>query len=503
MIRGGAKSGGVNRLQQLGFKLPWQAITLLLRIFYGFRIEGADRLPNQGPYILVHNELSPMSFLMTGWIDILAMGQAFGQTRETMTFLREERMNLPFFRSVINSKTPGKYAALAPSGSGRLALGLLEAVHILQNGGVVVLYPEGDMTWDGRPSPLGHALAWLGLHSAAPIVPALATIGAYDIWPRWETRMHITGRMSLKIGEPMRLCQEPSKRVTEQDIAEAEDRLRRRFEIDCYGPGGIQEWSGVPTVNGDPAKEPFGRRRRVSLPRRSGIQKDKPSKRGIGFLLWRCPVCHSEDALIHSRPVFGRQSVQCQSCNTHWSVSRKPGRDIRLRVTECPLEFAGLEMALSAWYDEIRCDLSPEPISSGDLELGPGEHPLLSASAISLASRPLVSSIETPGVTTPQRTGVEPVRAELADWDAHGDGRLMLTTDRLIWRSANSRVDIWWHDVSLITLWLWGSLTAVCRRTAYRFELGQENGLKWLAYCRVQAQQMAARTGRKITVSPF
>lgn len=503
MIRGGARSGRLNRLQQLGFKLPWQAITILLRLVYGFRIEGAERLPAGGPYILVHNELSVIGFLMTGWVDILATGQAFGLTQETMTFIREERMTLPFFRKVINDKTPGKYAALAPSGSGRLALGLLEAFHILQNGGVVVLYPEGDMTWDGRPLPLGHALAWLGLHSAAPIVPALATIGAYDIWPRWETRMHLTGRMSLKIGEPFRLCDSPLERVTDRDIASAEDQLRRRFESDCFGPGGVRDWAGVPSVNQVPLQEPVKWQRRSGPPQRSGLPKDKPSRRGLGFLLWRCPICHSEDSVIHLRPLFRQQTVLCQVCGTHWLVRRATGRDFRLRVTNGPRELVGLDMALSAWYDQVKCDLTPEPRSSSDLELAQGEQELLLAASVSLDCRALASSGENTRVISSQPDSSPPGVAELADWEARGEGRLVLTTERLIWQGANSRVDIWWREVSLITLWLWDSLTAVCRTTAYRFELRHENGLKWLAYCRVQAQQVAARTARKITVSPF
>ena len=75
---------------------------------------------------------------------------------------------------------------LMPEGAGRLALGLLDGVKVLRAGGLVNINPEGDTTWDGRPLWPGKALAWLALHTAAPIVPALASIGAYDLAPAWS-----------------------------------------------------------------------------------------------------------------------------------------------------------------------------------------------------------------------------------------------------------------------------------------------------------------------------
>ena len=55
---------------------------------------------------------------------------------------------------------------------------------MLQQGGGVYVHPERDMPWDVRPMLLWRSLAWLALHSAAPVLPVLSSISTYDIWPR-------------------------------------------------------------------------------------------------------------------------------------------------------------------------------------------------------------------------------------------------------------------------------------------------------------------------------
>ena len=500
-IRGGANPSDLSLGQRVLFELPWHAATLLLRLIYGFHVEGAEFLPREGPFILVDNEHSPIAFLVTGWIAIVALKQAFRRNPEALAFLREELFDFPFFRSALNDRTPGRYAALTPAAAGRLALGLLEAYRILQAGGIVVLNPEGDMPWDGRPLRLGHALAWLGLHTAAPIVPAMITIGAYDIWPRWQARMNLKGRVRLRIGKPFRLCDAPRERVTEGEMAEAELTMRARFDELCYEPGGMAEWSGAPTRNGLPLDQPA--HIPSSPPLVSGVKPKRIAlwRRGIALLLWRCPVCHTDDALVHEKPFLRRQTLRCRVCRTLWIVHHIPGKDFRLEVLEGPGELVGLEMALSGWYDEMMRDLDVAP-QAPTVGSDPAERVITETRNVPLLPR-------RPNILLDNWNGREPPsiqphsKSQLAGWGKIGNGRLVLTDERMIWEGPRGGLDFWWRNVSSISLWMLNTLTIRYGTAPYRFELGQENGLKWLAYAGVQARRHAAQTGRRLDISPF
>lgn len=503
IIRGGASPSDLSVGQRILFEMPWHAIVAMLRLMYGFRVEGAEHLPTEGPFILVVNEHSPVAFLITGWISIVALKQAFRRNPETISFLREELFDFPFFRSALTDKTPGRYAALTPVSAGRLALGLLEAYRILQNNGIVVLNPEGDMPWDGRPLRLGHALAWLGLHTGAPLVPAIITMGAYDIWPRWQPRLNLSGRVRLRIGEPFRLSDTPRERVTEEDMVSAELVVKARIDDLCYENGGKAAWAGQPTRHGNPLTSPLPISNLQTAQRSEGRKKHPVAlwRRGIGLLLWRCPICHEEDGLVHERPIFRQQSVRCLACHSRWLVRRIPGKDFRLEVVEGPEEFLGVEMSLSGWYDEMK-----EGIEVAD-SLTPVQSPAKEttiAQAHDAVLRPRL-----PNTILEKWNGREPPRAQppskaqLAGWGKVGKGKLVLTDERLVWEGQTGGLDFWWPNVTSLSLWMLNTLTVRYGSAQYRFELGQENGLKWLAYSGIQAQRAAARTGNKLNIGQF
>ncbi len=503
LIRGGANPADLTLGQRILFELPWHAAIFLLRRLYGFRVEGEENLPREGPFILVSNEHSPIAFLITGWMSIVAIKNAFRRNPETISFLREELFDFPFFRSALNEKTPGRYAALTPVAAGRLALSLLEAYRVLQNGGIVTLNPEGDMPWDGRPLPLGHALAWLGLHSGAPLVPAMITMGAYDIWPRWQARPNLKGQVKLRIGKPFRLCDAPQERVNDKDMVAAERMIRTRLDELCYDCGGPAEWAGAPTRNGVPLNPPLPGPRLPTVDRSNGVAPGPPAlwRRGIAQLLWRCPVCRTDDALVHERPMFREQRVRCLACRTRWSVRHIPGKDFRLQVVEGPVEWMGVEMGLSAWYDEMRRDLNPVASRLSDVPLEPDEHVVVATSQVPLLLRELNPLLEHWDGREPPR--VQPLsKTQLAGWGNVGKGRLVLTDKRLLWQGAQGELDFWWRHVNSVSLWMLNTLTIRYGAAQYRFELGQENGLKWLTYAGFQAERAAASSGKKLFILP-
>ncbi len=502
VIRGGGSGGPLTLFQRVAFELPWHLACGFMRLAYGFRVEGAEHLPRRGPAILVGSEYSPIGMLITGWIAMLAVKQAAQDRAETFSFAHADIMRLPFFRRALDDKTPGLYAALTPVSAGRLALSLLEAYRVLERGGTVILNPEGDMPWDGQPLPLGHALAWLGLHSAAPIVPLIPTIGAYDIWPRWQARPNWRGHVTLRIGEPFRLCETPRERISEEDIRQAEREMQQRFDALRYGPDGLAGWRGPITQHGVRMEH-----KRIARPSAAfshdGARPRKPPlwQRGIGLVLWRCPVCGAEDCLQHLRPVLRKERLRCRNCNTRWAVRHLPERDFRLQVLEGPPDLVGLEMALSSWYQEIKSGLAERLKRVENLQFDNRQVYLEAERVTLLASHPNPLLESWNGGEAPRAQ--PPGKPELANWEKLGEGRLRATAERLTWQGLQGELYFNWAGINALWLWLFNSLTIGYGAASYRLELGDENGLKWLTYLATLAKQAAAHAGRQVNVSSF
>lgn len=487
------------------YKAPWRLVAFIFRFLYGFHVEGVENIPPEGPFILVLTEYSLIGMFVSGWISVVLLTALEQKPGSSMSYMLDQMFAFSYFRKLLDRPDWGRYAALIPHSAGRLALSLVDGYRILRDGGIVILNPQGDGPWDGRPLPIGHSLAWLGLHSAAPVVLALCSVGAYEIWPRWQMWPSLRGRVVLRVGQPFKLCDTPQEQVTDEDLAQATARIRAEYDGLCYGPGGVAEWIGPPLRDGVPVEQPIQLRpvsESVDV-RPTVSDAQMPSwKRGIALLLWRCPVCRTNDGLIHQRPLFRPQTVGCQACDTRWEVRHVPGKDFRLKVVAGPPDLVGLDMALSTWYDEMKRDFQPSPIPVSGLDLLPDEEVYLEASDVSLlAHQPNALFEGWTGREPPQ--ALLPGRPQLGDWASVGEGRLVLTSQRLLWQGPQGELDFKWSSVTAVYLWFVNTLGIRYGTARYRLPLGQEVGLKWLTYAGTLARQAAGRSGYELTVSPF
>jgi 1-acyl-sn-glycerol-3-phosphate acyltransferase len=492
------------RVSQYLLMLPWFLVGFLMRLLYGFRVEGAENVPREGPFILLLSEFGVICFLCSGWISVMLLkDRVFQSPDKVLSYMQEDLFALPYFRNAANRV---KFVhALTPHSAGRLALSLMDGYRVLQKGGLVVMNPEGDMRWDGRPLPIGAAAAWLGLYTAAPLLPAIPEASAYDIWPRWQVGPSLRGRVVLSVGQPFTLCDTPLKKVADDDLAKANARIRAEFDQLRYGSGGVGEWIGPPLRDGVPVEQPI-QLRPASEPVVAGQEVGDTQvpvwRRGIPLLLWRCPVCHTNDALIHERPRFRPQTVGCQACGTRWEMRRVVGKDFRLKVVKGPLDLIGLDMALSTWYDEMKRDFQPSPIPATDVDLLLDEEVYLQVSGAALSPyRPNALFDGCTGREPPQAQ--LPGRRELGDWASIGEGRLLLTSHRLLWQGLPGELDFTWSLMTAVSIWMINTLGIRYGTAPYRFSLGQEIGLKWLTYAGTLALQAAERDGHVVTTSAF
>ncbi len=491
---------GYSRLKAFVYDAPFDTVTLLNRLIYGFRVEGEENLPQKGPYITWYTEPGLMGLISAMYVSTKTLHQqmdlAPGKAR-VLAFFQEELFRVPY----IQKATAGSLVTrgLTPHSAPHLAKGMMDGYRMLLDKGVVLENPQGDATWDGRPVAFGRIMVWLALRTAAPISPALVTIGAYEIWPRWQRLPSLKGRMKLVIDKPFTLTDVPLDHVTDEDMVRGQARVREYFERIHYGPGGLSGWIGPVLRDGVEVTEP------VQLRPPSKPLADVPpskvrfNKRGVTQLLWQCPVCRTNDALVHRQPPFRRETVVCRACGTLWDFQRRSGHDFRMKVLEGPPDVIGLDMALSTWYEHMNRNFSPKPIQVADVSLLPGEEVYLEAPDVLLSPHrpnPLFS-----GWTSREPPKRQAGQLEVAGWDAVGKGRLLVTSHRALWQGEMGELDFMWSEVTAVSQYLTNVLALHYGSAKYRFNLVNELVLKWLHHMGELAKKAGTPQGRTVNVT--
>ncbi|NIV33499.1 MAG: hypothetical protein GWN58_29835 [Anaerolineae bacterium] len=93
--------------------------------------------------------------------------------------------------------------------------------------------------------------------------------------------------------------------------------------------------------------------------------------------------------------------------------------------------------------------------------------------------------------------------SEAGRFEDLGTGKMFLTNHRLVWEGPQGGLDFRLEHVIDVNLRLFFMGRINYGLTPYRFQFTQDSGLKWLAYVATAAQQVAAKEGRKVTMSPF
>lgn len=160
-----------------------------LKLAYRVKIEGAENFPKEGPVIVVGNHTS---FLDSFWIP-LAVPRRVVFLAKAEYF--ESWKTAWFFRSLgmIPIKRGSRHMAEAALQTG---------VEVLEEGGVLGLYPEGTRSPDGRLYRGRTGVARLAVKAKAPVV-AIGMIGSRDIMPKEARFPKLRGRVTIKFSAPM------------------------------------------------------------------------------------------------------------------------------------------------------------------------------------------------------------------------------------------------------------------------------------------------------------
>ncbi|MGH2671707.1 MAG: lysophospholipid acyltransferase family protein [Actinomycetota bacterium] len=157
-----------------------------LQLWFNWRLEGLDRIPPEGPLIVAGNHLS--------YLDPLAHGYFVDKAGRHPRFLAKQEL---FDKPIVGTALRGAGQIPVRRGAGDTS-SLEEAKQALQEGEVVVIYPEGTTTMtdpDFSPGPGKTGAVRLSLATGVPILP-VATWGGQYVWRK-------DGRQSLAFGRPI------------------------------------------------------------------------------------------------------------------------------------------------------------------------------------------------------------------------------------------------------------------------------------------------------------
>lgn len=180
--------------------LARRTIRPLLRAWLSLTVEDEHLVPSDGPVLIASTHQSHA--------DSMALGAGL---QRPVYFLGDERLTqwpllgswLPKLGMIPVRRGTGDADAL------RHIAGLLDA------GQVVVVYPEGTRSRDGRVYRPRSGVARLAAQTGVPVVPAAVT-GIFEVWPIGQRPRWRGGEVTVRFGAPL---QAPA----------ADPRARRRF----------------------------------------------------------------------------------------------------------------------------------------------------------------------------------------------------------------------------------------------------------------------------------
>jgi 1-acyl-sn-glycerol-3-phosphate acyltransferase len=189
-----------------------------LQLWFNWRLEGLDRIPAEGPLIVAGNHLS--------YLDPLAHGYFVDAAGRHPRFLAKQEL---FDKPIIGTVLRGAGQIPVRRGAGD-ATPLEEAQRSLNEGEVVVIYPEGTTTTtnpDFSPGPGKTGAVRLSLATGVPILP-VATWGGQYVWRK-------DGRQSLAFGRPIWACAGKPLDLRSRAAADADPATVRALTDELMG----------------------------------------------------------------------------------------------------------------------------------------------------------------------------------------------------------------------------------------------------------------------------
>lgn len=171
---------------KLSYKLVYTLARWFFQLFFRLKVYGLKHF-KQGSGVLVANH--------TSYYDPPVLSIS---CPEEVHFLAKEALfHVPFLGfliKVLNTHPLSRGATDAHT--------FRLMIQLLQKGKKMILFPEGNRTFDGQLQPLERGLAFLILKAKVPIYPAYIE-GAFNAWPRTRKVPKLFGKIRVAFGSPI------------------------------------------------------------------------------------------------------------------------------------------------------------------------------------------------------------------------------------------------------------------------------------------------------------
>lgn len=159
-----------------------------LMVFFGLRWRGTGNMPRAGGVLVVANHQS--------YLDPPAVGSVMG-TRQFDFLARAGLFDTPVLGRLIT----WLYSVPVKENGGDPA-SIKAILRRLEQGRVVLVFPEGTRTHDGSVGEFKRGVALILRKSRCPVLP-VGIAGAYEAWPRGSGPRLWRGPVVVQVGEPI------------------------------------------------------------------------------------------------------------------------------------------------------------------------------------------------------------------------------------------------------------------------------------------------------------
>ena len=189
----------------LSYRVGWCLFRFAFATYFRWQVFNAERVPQTGPVILASNHASILDPPLVG----------SGLTRGCNFLARETLFRFPGIGALLRS-----WQAVPVDRDGGGGAGLKAILSRLLAGGVIILFPEGTRTQDGKLQSARSGVGLAVIKSNAPVVP-VRVFGTFEAYGR-DAKFPKPKRVAVKYGIPMefRVLREEAKTCSKQRLKE-------------------------------------------------------------------------------------------------------------------------------------------------------------------------------------------------------------------------------------------------------------------------------------------
>ncbi len=214
--KGREATGESNHVGRFGYQVFRYSLLWIWTLGYWIRYTGRHNIPPTGPVLVVSNHQSHFDPPLVG----------AGIPRQMKYVARRTLFTAPGFGRLI------KWLGAIPIDREGGVMGIRETLRRLKQGEMILIFPEGTRSPDGRIGPFRPGFSALAFRARATVLP-VAIEGAYQAWPR-SRKLPRLGVIHVHYCEPIfpdQLTRFDDRTLIEEvrrRIVEAHDALRRR-----------------------------------------------------------------------------------------------------------------------------------------------------------------------------------------------------------------------------------------------------------------------------------